>query len=147
MLHIQIRAVVESIPRIILVRRMQVYDARMTVGRQNSFDPFHRYSIKSHIIQVNSIYTDILHEPVHPLHIVVVPAAPAFCPTVDQRRVLDLRHKPGGNIVVRDMLLQPTEPTSRPGHIDLAAQAAKRKQLIRMIRQFPDGIIDLHLQP
>jgi hypothetical protein len=58
---------------------------------------------------------------------------PATHPTVDQGGILDFGNKPGRDIIVPDMFLQPAEPATRTGCIDLISQAPQRKQLIRMI--------------
>ena len=113
MLHIQVRAVVEPVVLVVLVGRMQVDVARMAIAGEHALDALHRGAIESHVIQVNAVDSYVLRQPVHALHIVVVPAAHT---RIDDRSILDFRYIPGGNVIVAQMLLQPgINPGPLPG--------------------------------
>ena len=78
-------------------------DARIgTVTFQYPADAFHRVTIESQVVDIDSVDADIFCQPVQSFHIEVVPARNAG---VHDCRILVSIYKPGSDVVAVQMFL------------------------------------------
>src|SRR6218665_44290 len=96
------------------------------------------------MVEVNTIDANVLNQPVHAFNVIVMPAAHT---AVYNSSILYSGYKPGRDIIVANMLLQPAESTTLAGRINFMSETAERECFVGFIGKLTDCIVNFHFQP
>ena len=122
---------------------MEVDEGAGAVAVENLADALHGRPVEGHVVEVEAVDADVPREPVEALDVIVVPARHA---AVDDGRVLQLGHEPGGDIVGAEVLLEPREAATGAGREDLVAEAAEGEEFGGAVGELADRVVDLDLE-
>src|SRR6056297_132748 len=100
---------------------MEVYYCIFPVPVEHLSDTFHSGTVKGNIIKIKSIYTHFFAKPVYTFHIIVMPARHAG---IDNGSIFIFRYKPGCNIVINKVFLQPVKAFACTRTDNLMAEAS-----------------------
>ena len=120
---------------------MQVDKCAGTLTVEYFPDAFHHRPVKRHVVDVETVNSDVFDEPIKTLEIVVVPPGNA---AVYHGGILESRHEPAGDIVRAKVFLQPGMTTAGTVCENLIVQTAQCKYLGTPVGQLTHRVIYLN---
>src|SRR5512140_2745772 len=135
-LEIEVGGRGEAVADVVLVGAVEVDESPGPVPVEDLADALHGRPVESDVVEIEAVDADVPGQPIEPFDIVIVPARHA---AVDERRVLELGHEPGGDVVAPQVLLEPGIAAAGPRREDLVTQAAQREKLGRVVGKLADG--------
>ena len=120
---------------------MQIDHSGGISTQHNLPGPFHHTPVESHIIDIQSVDTHIVDQPVKPFQIIIMPAR---SPRIDDRGIAQLRNKPCRNVIPVEMLLQPGVAAARTVRKNFIAERFQCPDLGTAVRKLAHRVINLH---